>query len=252
MFESNPCRNLIHFKFRIDGFARRDHVGIHPMDSRIMLSHGHGRPPTGGDRCAARLGSHANQTRKTDNLMSHNIQQIRNMENQSLSYDHAKSRFLPRALFAVAGVALCMGATSCITPYDAHGGGSVAISSYSPGYRVTSLPGGYRRESIAGSTYYYHNGHYYRQGSGGYVVVEAPRRSRYYDDYSRYQRSDRSDWGDRRTSSRRDSRYDRGRVVNRLPRDYREVNHRGNTYYMSGEQFYRRQGSGYVVVSSPY
>ena len=175
-----------------------------------------------------------------------------------------KPRGFIRPVFVITGVALCMGLASCVVPYDSDGGGSVSVTRYSPGYRVNSLPGGYRSENISGSTYYYHDGYYYRPGSGGYVVVDAPRTSRYYDDYSRrqqtyqtsrtYQQSpDRRDGREYRESSdRHDGRYERTEVITRLPDVYREVRQRGNTYYQVGDRYYRRDNDRYVIVSSPY
>lgn len=64
--------------------------------------------------------------------------------------------------------------------------GRTTVTTYQPGYRLNSLPSGYRSENLGGSTYYYHNGAYYQQNSGGYVVTEAPRQSRYYTEYTRY------------------------------------------------------------------
>jgi len=133
--------------------------------------------------------------------------------------------------------------TSCVVPTEAFG--STKYQTYQPGYRINSLPNGYRSEVISGSTYYYNDGHYYRPQSGGYVVVDAPRTSRYYSDYDRR----------RSTSTRRDSRTGDVRAISTLstlPRGYREINHRGNSYYQSGDQYYQRQGNGYITVRSPY
>jgi hypothetical protein len=157
-----------------------------------------------------------------------------------------------RPMFVITGVALCMGLVSCVVPYDSQGDGSVSVTRYSPGYRVNSLPGGYRSENISGSTYYYHDGYYYRPGSGGYVVVDAPRTSRYYDDYSRRQQTYQPSRDYRESSNRHDPRYDRGEVMTRLPDGYRVVKHRGNEYYQVGDRYYRRQNDTYVIVSSPY
>lgn len=157
-----------------------------------------------------------------------------------------------RPMFVIGGAALCMGLTSCMVPYDSQGGGSVTVSSYSPGYTVTSLPGGYRSERISGSTYYYHDGSYYRQGSGGYVVVEAPRTSRYYTEYSRRQQTRQPDRGYRNSPNRNGQLTERGRVITRLPSGHRVVKHSGRTYYQAGDQYYSRQGEGYIVVSRPY
>jgi hypothetical protein len=163
-----------------------------------------------------------------------------------------KSLGFRRPWFVITGVALCMGLNSCVVPYDSDGGGSVTVSSYSPGYRINSLPGGYRSETISGSTYYYHDGYYYRPGSGGYVVVDAPRGSRYYDEYSRRQRIYQTNQDFRSSSARDGQRYERTQIISRLPDGYREVNHRGQRYYQSGDRYYRRQGDSYIIVSSPY
>lgn len=157
-----------------------------------------------------------------------------------------------RPMFFITGVALCMGLASCVVPYDSHGESSVTITRYSPGYRVNSLPGGYRSETILGNTYYYHDGYYYRTGSEGYVIVDAPRGSRYYDDYNRRQRNSQTRREYQEASNRHNQRYERGEVVTRLPDGYRVVNHRGNTYYQTEDRYYRRQGDSYVIVSRPY
>lgn len=158
-----------------------------------------------------------------------------------------------RPMFVMSGMALCMGLTSCVVPYDSDGGGgSVTVRSYSPGYRINSLPGGYRSETISGSTYYYHDGYYYRQGSGGYVVVDAPRGSRYHDDHGRRHQTQQPNRQHQQSSNRRDPRDERTEVITRLPSGYREVNHRGQRYYQSGDRYYRRQGDSYIIVSSPY
>lgn len=132
--------------------------------------------------------------------------------------------------------------SSCVVPYDSNVGTSVTTTSYQPGYRINSLPSGYRSEVISGSDYYYHNGAYYRRESNGYVVVDAPRTSRYYSEYDRH----------RGSGGYRDQRTDETRVITRLPSGYRVVNHGGSQYYQSGQNYYRRQGSGYIVVSRPY
>jgi hypothetical protein len=163
-----------------------------------------------------------------------------------------KPRAFVRPMFVITGVTLCMSLASCVVPYDSHGGGSVSVTRYSPGYRINSLPGGYRSENISGSTYYYHDGYYYRPGSGGYVVVDAPRTSRYYDDYSRRHQTYQSGRDYQGSSDRHDGRYDRGEVITRLPEGYRVVNHRGETYYQTGDRYYRRQGETYIIASRPY
>ena len=163
-----------------------------------------------------------------------------------------KPRGISKPLFVITGVARCMGLVSCVVPYDSQGGGSVTVSSYSPGYRVQTLPGGYRSEVISGNTYYYHDGYYYNQGSGGYVVVDAPRNSRYQSDYSRRHRTYSSNRDDQESSNRHDQRYERGEILTRLPDKHQVVNHRGNTYYQVEDRYYRRQGETYVISTKPY
>lgn len=143
-------------------------------------------------------------------------------------------------LLAISSLTIGFGLTSCVAPYDAYGG--TTVTTYSPGHRINSLPGGYRTEIIGGSTYYYHNGSYYRSGSGGYVVADAPRSSRYYREYDRY-RSDQRYRGDRR---------DNLNVVTRLPDGHRAVNVRGQKYYQHKDNYYRRQGNGYITVNRPF
>jgi hypothetical protein len=121
--------------------------------------------------------------------------------------------------------------SSCGPTPDTHTETSVTTTSYQPGYRLASLPSGYRSEVISGNSYYYHNGAYYRRDTNGYVVVDAPRESRYYSEGQR--------GGGGVT------------VVTQLPAGYRVVRNGGNEYYQSGEVYYRRQGSGYIVVSRP-
>jgi len=151
------------------------------------------------------------------------------------------------SLLLASGLAIGM-LPSCVAPYDSHGQTSATRTSYQPGYRVNSLPSGYRSEVISGGTYYYHNGVYYRPQSNGYVVVDAPRTSRYYTEYDRQHGSDKY----RSSNNYRDQRNDSVRVITHLPSGYRVVNHGGIQYYQSGGTYYRREGSGYIVVSRPY
>lgn len=195
------------------------------------------------------------EIKSTHDLETNNRQQepvIGKRDDAALPARSGKRQGFARPMFVMTGVALCMGLVSCVVPYDSHGGGSVSVTRYSPGYRINSLPGGYRSENISGSTYYYHDGYYYRPGSGGYVVVDAPRTSRYYDDYNRRQRTYQPDRNYQGSSNRHDGRYDRGEVITRLPDGYRVVNHRGETYYQTGDRYYRRQGDTYVIASRPY
>lgn len=159
------------------------------------------------------------------------------------------NRHLLKSFSALTAAFLAVGAASCVAPYDSPGG-AVITSSYRPGYTVTSLPGGYRSEMISGRNYYYHNGSYYRQGSSGYVIVEAPRNSRYRDDYTRRQQPYQPSRNNQ-SSNRDDPRNGRGETINRLPEGYRVTNHRGNTYYQAGNQYYRRQGDSYRLTAKP-
>jgi hypothetical protein len=154
-------------------------------------------------------------------------------------------------VFVIGGVILCMGLVCCVFPYDSNSDSHGAVTRYRPGYRVDSLPGGYRSETISGNTYYYHDGYYYRPGSGGYVIVDPPRNSRYYDDHNRRQRTYQSGRIDREAPDRHDGRYDRGEIITDLPKGHRVVNHRGETFYQVGDRYYRRQGDIYVVASMP-
>lgn len=151
------------------------------------------------------------------------------------------------SLLIASGLAIGM-FTSCVVPYDSNGPTSLTTTYYQPGYRINSLPSGYRSEVISGSNYYYHNGAYYRHESNGYVVVEAPRTSRYYTEYDRQ----RASGGDRSPSNYRDQRHDGTSVITRLPSGYRVVNRGGSEYYQSGDNYYRRQGNGYILVNRPY
>lgn len=158
-------------------------------------------------------------------------------------------------LLLAAGLLVGLGLPSCVDTYGAYGPGpstsSTTVTSYEPGYELSALPSGYRTERISGTTYYYHDGAYYRPRDNGYVVVDAPRTSRYYSDYDDYRR---------RTVTRRTTRgYDDGssvvserRIVTRLPSGYRTMTHRGVQYYQAGDSYYQRQGDGYVIVSRPY
>lgn len=148
-------------------------------------------------------------------------------------------------------IALCIGLSSCFASYS--DGGYGHNTSYRPGYRVNALPGGYRSEIISGNTYYYHDGHYYRPSSGGYIIVDAPRTSRYYDDYGRRHQSRQTyRRSDRHSSSNQDQTYEREVTLTRLPRGYREVTHRGTRYYQVDDRFYQRQNNTYVMVQRPY
>lgn len=150
------------------------------------------------------------------------------------------------SLILASGLAVGM-LTSCVTPGDSNRRLSVTTTSYEPGYQISTLPSGYRREVISGDDYYYHDGAYYRRESDRYVVVEAPRQSRYYSDYDRYRGRDR-----RTPGTHQNQRNTNVSVLNSLPSGYRTVSHGGTQYYQAGENYYRRQGTGYVVVNRPY
>lgn len=184
---------------------------------------------------------------ETDN---HQQQAIGKHDDAARSDRTNKPNAFIRPIFVITGVALYMGLVSCIEPYDSNRHGHT--TAYRPGYRIDSLPSGYRSENISGSTYYYHDGCYYRPESGGYVVVDAPRNSRYYDDYSRRQHAHQPSRDYQDSPNRHDGRYDRGEVITRLPDGYRVVNHRGETYYQVGDRYYRRQGETYVITTRPY
>ncbi len=158
-------------------------------------------------------------------------------------------------MLAVAGAAACICLSSCVSPYDAYGGGSsvTTTSYYQPGYRINSLPGGYRSENISGNTYYYQSGNYYRRTSNGYEVIDAPRSSRYYAEYGRTRQGGHRDSSQyRQDQDRNGQRYERGDIITQLPRGYRVMNHDGREYYQSGERYYIRSNGGYSVVSRPY
>lgn len=171
-----------------------------------------------------------------------------NLNTSALKSPTARKSFKQfKPLIIISSLTVGLSLSSCVDPaYNAYGHNnqySSYNSGYSPGYRISSLPSGYRSENISGRTYYYHDGHYYQPSSGGYTVVSAPSTSRYYSDYNRYRQT---------TSRSRDNSYSSTQVVTRLPSGYREVNHSGNTYYQAGDRYYSRQGNGYVVVQRPY
>lgn len=139
-------------------------------------------------------------------------------------------------VLAASSLAIGLSMSSCVAPYDAYG--PTTVTGYSPGYRANSLPQGYRTEIIGGNTYYYHNGAYYRSRSGSYVVVDAPRSSRYYRDYDQY--------------NRRSHRNQNVNVITRLPSGYRAVTVQGETYYQHRNSYYRRHGNGYTGVARPF
>ena len=82
--------------------------------------------------------------------------------------------------------------------------------------------------------------------------MDAPRNSRFYDDYSRRQRGYQSNREYPESPDRHDGRYDRGEIMTRLPDGYRVLNYRGETYYQVADRYYRRDGDIYVITSRPY
>jgi len=146
-----------------------------------------------------------------------------------------------KTIILTVGLGTGLSLSSCVSPYDSPTTTTTSTTSYSPGYSVNTLPSGYRSESISGNDYYYHNGAYYQRRSNNYVVVSAPRTSRYYDEYTRY--------GNQTVHNHPDGS---SHVINDLPRGYTTVDYRGTPYYRYQDSYYRRQGSGYVTVASPF
>lgn len=151
-----------------------------------------------------------------------------------------------RCLPVLARAALCLSLASCVYPYDdGRYGDPSTITTYQPGYRTTGLPLGYRRETISGHKYYYHDGSYYRLISGSYVVTDAPPQSRY---LAEYNRSRQAVQPARRTAT---TAYQPGHRLNRLPNGYRSENLGGSTYYYHNGSYYQRNSGGYVVAEAP-
>jgi len=123
------------------------------------------------------------------------------------------------------------GLTSCIAPVEAYG--NTTNNYYEPGYRINSLPRGYRTEEIDGRIYFYHEGIYYRREGRGYVVVRAPRDSRYQREHRNHHRNND------------------GRVIRQLPRQHRSFTYRGVRYFEAGNRYYRRHGEGFIEVRKP-
>jgi hypothetical protein len=148
-----------------------------------------------------------------------------------------------RAVLALTAAALFLPFSSCVVPYGDEYQGT--YTTYQPGYRTTSLPSGYRSETISGLNYYYHNGSYYQRSAGGYVVIAAPRQSRYYSEYSRSRQVSQPR---ARTTV---TTYQPGHRLNSLPRGYRSEKLGGSTYYYHNGSYYQRNASGYVVTQAP-
>lgn len=146
-----------------------------------------------------------------------------------------------KTILITAGLAGAFSLSSCVAPYDSGVTTSTEVTTYRPGYTVNTLPSGYRSESIAGTNYYYHNGAYYQRRSNDYVVVNAPRQSRYYNEYSQY--------GNTTVHNHADGS---SHIITQLPSGYTTVQYQGEPYYRYQDNYYRREGSGYVTVASPF
>lgn len=159
---------------------------------------------------------------------------------------HRNTVRVSRPLLALTGAAFCLSLASCVVPYDdGYHGGSTSITTYQPGYRTTSLPQGYRSETISGRNYYYHNGSYYQRNSDGYVVIDAPRESRYYPEYNRSRQVVRPEGRATVTT------YQPGYRLTSLPSGYRSENLGGSTYYYHNGAYYQQNSGGYVVTEAP-
>lgn len=145
-----------------------------------------------------------------------------------------------KAILLTAGIGAGLGLASCVAPYG-EPTTTTSFGTYRPGYTVRALPSGYRTENISGDPYYYHNGAYYQRQNGRYVVVKAPRSSRYYDEYTRH--------GNRTVHNHPDGS---SHVIDELPRGYTTVDYKGEPYYRHQDRYYRRQGSGFVIARSPF
>lgn len=114
-------------------------------------------------------------------------------------------------------------------------------TTYRTGSLVGSLPTGYRSESISGRDYYYNKGSYFQKRGSGYIVVDAPRSSRYYDEYTRV--------GGRTYHNHSDGS---SHVINELPKGYTTIKRGGQPYYRYQNQYYQRQGNRYITVAEPH
>jgi hypothetical protein len=113
------------------------------------------------------------------------LTKINMIKNENTNLLHYPGNKVITSILAATGAALCLTLTSCIIPVDGNMQSSTGYTTYQPGYRIKSLPYGYRSENISGQTYYYYDGTYYRRDSNGYITTDAPRESRYYKDYDR-------------------------------------------------------------------
>jgi hypothetical protein len=198
-------------------------------------------------------GSRSGNCHKNTTIMkTANIQPIK-IGNSSREAFARSPKGLSRSIIATTGVALVLGLSSCYFPHEGQVGRHSTYTPYQSGYRLQTLPAGYRSETLSGTRYYYDNGNYYHRDSSGYVIVDAPRGSRYYEDYRAVRQG-------REVNSRSNQRiYDRnnpemryGDIITRLPSRHRVVNHRGQRYYQAGDRFYTRDQRGYTLVRNPY
>lgn len=154
-----------------------------------------------------------------------------------------------RPIIALTGAAVCLSLASCVDVnddgYGHYAGSSSGYSTYQPGYSITSLPSGYRTETISGRNYYYYNGAYYQRNSNGYVVTEAPRGSRYYNEYSRTRQTVQPSGRTTYTT------YQPGYKTTSLPSGYRMETISGRNYYYHNGAYYQRNSGGYVVTEAP-
>jgi hypothetical protein len=155
-----------------------------------------------------------------------------------------------RPILALTGAAVCLSLASCVDVLEDgraghYSGAASNYSRYQPGYSLTSLPSGYRTETISGRNYYYHNGAYYQRNSSGYVVTEAPRQSRYYKEYNRSRQTVQPDG---RTTY---NTYRPGYATTTLPSGYRTESISGRKYYYHNGAYYQRSSNGYIVTEAP-
>jgi hypothetical protein len=152
----------------------------------------------------------------------------------------------PFLAFTAATVFLYL--VSCVDVYDDGGNGNYrgsSMTTYQPGYRLTTLPSGYRTENISGRNYYYYNGSYYKRSSNGYVVTEAPRQSRYYKEYSRTRQNEHPNGRTTYTT------HQPGHRTTSLPQGYRSESISGRNYYYHNGAYYLKNSGGYVVTEAP-
>ncbi len=115
-----------------------------------------------------------------------------------------------------------IGGVVLLQAMDAHAGWALWKPSQRRSYdhsRATTmvLPRAHSRVKVAGLTYYYHKGIFYRPGPSGYVIVRAPL----------------------------------GAVVPDLPPACKTVRINGKTFYSHDNIFYQKKVRGYQVVTPP-